>query len=165
MWLQMKSVPGGDAPLALERFLPFRLSVLSNRMTRAVARVYIRPFRLTAPEWRTMAVLGRYGAMSANSVGEHTSMDKVRVSRSVAKLVAVGHITRRSDPGDRRRAILELTAKGHATFRQIVPLVLAIEAELIASLSPAERDALDDIITKLETRTVALVRDPAPDIC
>ena len=72
---------GDGSGFAIERFLPFRLSVLSNRLTRAVARVYTRRFRLSAPEWRTMAVLGRYGAMSANSVVDRTAMDKVRVSR------------------------------------------------------------------------------------
>ena len=103
-----------EAPLALEEYVPFRISVLANRMTRAVAAVYGKRFRLSAPEWRTMAVLGRYGALSGNSVVERTAMDKVRVSRTVAKLVTSGLITRRSDPEDRRRAILDLTPKGVA---------------------------------------------------
>ena len=92
--------------------MPFRLSVLANRMTRAVARVYMRRLQLSAPEWRTMAVLGRFGAMTANSVVERTAMDKVRVSRAVTRLLAAGHITRRTDPEDRRRAILDLTPTG-----------------------------------------------------
>ena len=100
-WLTMKPIAkqtGEETGFAIERFLPFRLSVLSNRLTRAVARVYTRRFRLSAPEWRTLAVLGRYGAMSANSVVDRTAMDKVRVSRAVARLTTAGHITRRTDP-------------------------------------------------------------------
>src|SRR5579883_2969174 len=131
--------PGDASLLSLERFLPFRLSVLSNRMTRAVAAVYAKRFRLSAPEWRTMAVLGRYGAMTANSVVEHTAMDKVRVSRAVARLLAGGHITRRTDAADRRRAILDLTVGGRAVYNQIVPLVLALEADLLADVSSEER--------------------------
>jgi DNA-binding MarR family transcriptional regulator len=150
-----------DGVLALEQFVPFRLAVLSNRMTRAVARVYSRKFRLSAPEWRTMAVLGRYGAMAASSVVDRTAMDKVRVSRSVARLQRLGHITRRTDPEDRRRAILDLTASGLAVYRQVVPLVLAIETELLAELSPEERSTLQSAIAKLEARVAHM---PAADL-
>jgi len=149
--------------LALEHFVPFRLSVLSNRMTRAVAKVYALRFRLSAPEWRTMAVLGRYGAMSANSVVERTAMDKVRVSRAVAKLMANSQITRRADPRDRRRAILDLTPKGLVFYRQVVPLVLATEADLLRDLSAAERAALLDAMNKLEARTAGISHATADD--
>lgn len=155
--------PSSDPPLALEHFLPFRLSVLSGRMTRAVARVYARRFHLSAPEWRTLAVLGRFGAMSANGVAERSAMDKVRVSRAVTRLMARGHITRRADPEDRRRVILDLTSGGLDTVRQIVPLVLATETRLLAVLSAEEHGMLDGLLTKLETRTAELARGAADD--
>src|SRR5438445_5347964 len=79
-------MPAGPAELELERFLPYRLSVLTNRISTAIARVYVRRFGLTVPEWRVMAVLGRFGEMPANAVCERTAMDKVRVSRAVARL-------------------------------------------------------------------------------
>ena len=125
-------------------------------MTRAVAQVYMRRFSLSAPEWRTMAVLGRYGAMTANSVVERTAMDKVRVSRAVTRLLAAGHITRRSDPEDRRRAILDLTPVGDGIYRQIVPRALAVETELLAALTVEERAAFDAAIAKLESRVAAV---------
>jgi DNA-binding MarR family transcriptional regulator len=144
---------GETSALALEHFLPFRLSVLSNRLTRAVARVYAQRYQLSAPEWRTMAVLGRYGTMTANSVVERTAMDKVRVSRAVARLLVTNRVTRRTDPEDRRRAILDLTAEGRSIYNQIVPLVLAVENELLGELSKDERAALDGVLRKLEGRT------------
>ncbi len=102
-----------------------------------------------------MAVLGLYGAMSANSVVERTAMDKVRVSRAVARLLAAGRITRHTDVEDRRRAILDLTAKGRADYEQIVPMVLAVESELLRELGAEERTALDQIMRKLERHTAA----------
>jgi DNA-binding MarR family transcriptional regulator len=155
----MKRIATGPLPVAdgatldLEQFVPFRLSVLANRVTRSVARVYARRFHLSAPEWRTMAVLGRYGAMTANSVVERTAMDKVRVSRAVARLLAYGRITRRTDPDDRRRAILDLTAEGHTVYAAIVPMVLAVENELLASLTAEGRQQLGDILLRLEQGT------------
>jgi DNA-binding MarR family transcriptional regulator len=140
-------------PLDLERFLPFRLSVLANRVTRAVARVYARRFQLSAPEWRTMAVLGRFGPMTANSVVERTAMDKVRVSRAVARLLARNRVSRRTDPEDRRRAILDLTPEGRLVYAKVVPLVLAVENELLSDLEPAERTVLETVVRKLELRS------------
>jgi DNA-binding MarR family transcriptional regulator len=158
----MKAIPAGPLPsvdetrtLDLERYLPFRISVLANRVTRAVARVYSHTFQLSAPEWRTMAVLGRYGAMSANSVVEQTAMDKVRVSRAVARLLAHGRVTRRTDPEDRRRAILDLTPEGRAIYVKVVPMVLAVERELLSDLTTEERSLLEQIMRKLERRTAA----------
>src|SRR5579863_4910361 len=136
------ATPALDGSFFLERFMPFRLSVLANRMTRAVAGVYMRRYHLSAPEWRTLAVLGRFGAMTANSVVERTAMDKVRVSRAVTRLLQLGHITRRTDPKDRRRAILDLTASGQSVYRQIVPRALAVETEMLAALTDEERAAL-----------------------
>jgi DNA-binding MarR family transcriptional regulator len=134
----------------LGKYLPFRLTVLSNRLTRKVARFYGERFKLSAPEWRTMAVLGQQGAMSANAVIGQTTMDKVRVSRAVAKLLKANLITRESDPQDRRRAILDLTAAGREIYRQIVPLVQEIETEIIAALSDPERAMLDNALAKIE---------------
>lgn len=136
----------------LERFIPFRLSLLSSRMTSVVARVYTSRFKLLAPEWRAVAVLGRFGGMTASEVAERTAMDNARVSRTVTKLLRSGHIVRRTDPLDRRRALLDLTDGGRALYGKIVPLVLAAEAELLKDLTEDERAALDAAFGKLEAR-------------
>jgi DNA-binding MarR family transcriptional regulator len=134
----------------LGKYLPFRLTVLSNRLTRRVAHFYAERFKLSAPEWRTMAVLGQQGAMSANAVISQTTMDKVRVSRAVAKLLKTGFITREADPQDRRRAILDLTPAGQEVYRQIVPLVQEVESEMVSALSGPERAMLDNALAKIE---------------
>src|SRR3546814_8589262 len=73
----------GTAPshavLDLERFLPYRLSVLSNRVSQTIADFYVERFGLAVTEWRVIAVLGRFAGLSANGVAvrprseEHTS--------------------------------------------------------------------------------------------
>jgi DNA-binding MarR family transcriptional regulator len=142
--------PASQTSLELERFLPYRLSVLTNRISTAIGRVYVRRFGLTVPEWRVMAVLGRFGAMSANAVCDRTAMDKVRVSRAVARLAASGRLDRRIDEADRRRALLALTPQGLAVYAEIGPLALAVEARLLAQLGPADRADLTRLLPKLE---------------
>jgi len=75
------------AVLELERFLPYRLSVLSNRVSQTIADAYVERFGLAVTEWRVIAVLGRFPGLSANGVAERTAMDKVAVSRAVARLL------------------------------------------------------------------------------
>ena len=82
------------AELDLDRFLPYRLSVLSNRISQAIARLYQARFGFGITEWRVIAVLGRYPELSANAVAERTAMDKVAVSRAVAHLLERGLLLR-----------------------------------------------------------------------
>jgi len=142
--------------LRLEDFLPYRLSVLANTVSRGIARQYADRFGLSIPEWRVMAVLGRFAPLSAGEVCERTRMDKVRVSRAVARLSDAGLIARRADAADRRRGLLRLSPAGRAVHREIVPLARAREAELLAALDPQESAQLDALVAKLQHRADVL---------
>src|SRR3546814_12628516 len=84
----------GTAPshavLDLERFLPYRLSVLSNRVSQTIADFYVERFGLAVTEWRVIAVLGRFRGLSANGVGLRQAVDQVAVRRAVARLLERG---------------------------------------------------------------------------
>lgn len=97
-----------------------------------------------------MAVLGQQGVMNNHAVIAQTTMDKVRVSRGIAKLLKAGLIARVADAEDRRRAILGLTDAGRDTYRKIVPLILDAEASVMAVLSEAERKVLTGTLAKIE---------------
>ena len=63
--------------LRLREFLPYRLSVLSNTISRRIAELYDREFGLTIWQWRVMAVTGDTPGISATEIGQRTAMDKV----------------------------------------------------------------------------------------
>jgi DNA-binding MarR family transcriptional regulator len=151
----MPSARGDAAEFALQEFLPYRLAVLSARVSGQIARVYARRFQLTIAEWRTMAILGGFGPMTANAVAERGGMDKVRVSRAVARLLEAGRIARHVDEADRRRAVLHLTPEGAALYREIVPLALSAEARLLQPLSAKERADLARLMARLEACAAA----------
>lgn len=142
--------PAQYDPLVLEDFLPYRLSILSNRVSNAIARIYQRRFGLSIPEWRLIAVVGRFGPMSANEAAERTEMDKVRVSRAVQRMLAAGLLERATDAQDRRRSILQLSPKGAAIRVEIAPFAHQIEQQLLAPLSDADRIELDRVMRLLE---------------
>ena len=141
---------------SLDAFLPYRLSLVTNRVSQAFARRYSDAFGLAIPEWRVMAVLGGFAPLSANQVCERTAMDKVKVSRAVARLAAAGHLRKAANPADRRSTLLRLTAKGRRTYGKIVPLARDLEAALTSALGNGERDALIAALAKLEARVATL---------
>jgi DNA-binding MarR family transcriptional regulator len=135
--------------LVLEDFLPYRLSILSNRVSSAIAKRYAKAFNLTIPEWRVIAVLGRTPGLTAKEVAEATEMDKVAVSRAVARLVAARRVAAAEDRDDARRQRLTLTGAGAALHAKIAPLALETEQKLLSALDARDRAMLDRLIARL----------------
>lgn len=138
-----------EARLDLDSFMPYRLSVLSNRVSSAIADEYSERLGLTIPEWRIMAVLGGTAGLSAREVAERTAMDKVQVSRAVARLLSARRIQKEADGEDGRVTRLSLSARGRAIYDEIVPLALHLEELFLSALTPAERKTFDALMTKL----------------
>lgn len=147
--------------LELQQFLPYRLSVLSNRTSDAIAREYSQRFALSVTEWRVMAILGRYPDLSANQVAQRTAMDKVAVSRAVAKLLETGRLLREFDEDDRRRSVLRLSPAGLEIYDQIVPLALDFERLILGEMSEAERDLLFRLLDRLDELELRAEGGPA----
>ena len=142
--------------LHLEKFLPYRLSVLSNTVSSAIAAAYFANFGLSIPEWRVMAILAANPGLSAAEVTARTAMDKVAVSRAVATLLAAGRLRRTTVPADRRRTHLALTSAGAGVYSRVVPMALEYERRLVAPLSNRDRATLDRILRELLGRAVEL---------
>ena len=154
----MKHAPSADPSrtLDLERFLPYRLSVLANTMSTALAGAYAERFQLSIPEWRVLAVLARSPDLSAAQVAQRTAMDKVAVSRAVASLCRARRIERDVQAADRRRSRLRLTSQGRAVYDQVVPWALAYEDAVLDGIAPDARAALDQLIDELTMRARAM---------
>jgi DNA-binding MarR family transcriptional regulator len=142
--------------LDLDHFTPYRLSVLTNRMSSAIARHYSDRFGLTIPEWRVIAVLGQTPGLSAREVAERTAMDKVQVSRAVSSLLSAKRLTRSAHESDGRVAHLALSARGQAIYNEVVPLALSLEERFLSVLTSRERESLDALLTKLSAGTAGL---------
>ena len=142
--------------LILEEFLPYRLAILSHTVSTTIAQVYDKRFGLSIPEWRVIAILGRFPGLSAVEVAERTLMDKVAVSRAVTKLVKNGRIDRQFADADRRRSILNLSEEGRRVYNEVSPLALNFERELLDGLDDDDRRKLDSIMERLLARARAL---------
>ena len=145
--------------LILEDFLPYRLAILSHSVSHSIASIYEKRFGVSIPEWRVIAIVGRFPDLSAVEVAERTVMDKVAVSRAVTKLIKSGVIDREFADADRRRSILNLSEKGRAVHDEIAPLALNMEADLLENLTGEEVEVLDRVIDKLYAKSQLFARD------
>jgi Transcriptional regulators len=156
-----RSGPATETPtLHLTRFLPYRLSVLTNVVSHTVAKLYEKRFGITIPEWRIIAVLGGGETLSAGEIAQRTAMDKVQVSRAISRMLDSALILRESGDTDRRKALLTLTPKALDIYTEIVPLALAYEAQFTSALTEEESAQLDRLMTKLQAQADQLASAP-----
>ncbi len=148
-----------DATLRLEAYLPYRLSVASNRVSRWVARSYEDKFGLSIWQWRVIAVLGGTGRLTAQDLAIATAMDKVTVSRAVRALIERGLVARHKHQSDGRSAFLDLTAAGRSVYDEVAPIAIRHEAELLGEFSGEEINRLTDLLVRLEKRAEDLAGD------
>ncbi len=143
-------------PLKLETFLPYRLSLLSNTISGAIAATYQDKFGISMPEWRIMMILAEYPGSSAEEVCRRTRIEKSVVSRAVTRLMERHLVTRDVDASDRRRSVLQLTGTGEAVYAEVMPIATRYEQSLLSGLGTAERRTLDGILVRLLQRAAIL---------
>lgn len=137
-------------------FFPYRLAVLAEEVSRAVAAIYQERFQLSRHEWRMLAALSDTGAATAKELGEYSTLDKMQVSRALADLEAKGVISRAEGRADRRTKQVRLTARGRNLFAAIVPVVREREAALLSVLSEEELTVLRRAMDSLSVQARSL---------
>ncbi len=145
--------------LRLDKFLPYRLSVASNRVSDMIARGYRARFGLRIPEWRMIAVLAETGGMTQQALTHRTRMDKVTVSRAAIALAERGLIERLPNEADQRSHLLALSGDGRALYEEIAPLAIDTERRLLAGFAPEDIDRLGAMLERLEHAAETLGRE------
>jgi DNA-binding MarR family transcriptional regulator len=140
-----------EAPkdFALDAFLPYLLNQAAESTSRGFAQVYRTGYGMTRTQWRVLANLGRFGAMTAADIGRVSHVEKTKVSRAVAALEAQGWLRREASPDDRRAEILTLTEGGREVFAQLGTQALAYDRRLRERLGPAKFEALAEVLREL----------------
>jgi DNA-binding MarR family transcriptional regulator len=137
------------ASFAPEHSLPHAFSVVANRISLVLQRMYGELFGISVTDWRIIAILGTHFPLSAKALAELTAMDQVSVSRAIDQLMYKKLVLRRVDTADRRRVALSLSKKGLEIYNQVVPLLYASEAMLVARLTSEDAAAIRRIMETL----------------
>jgi DNA-binding MarR family transcriptional regulator len=143
-------------PLHLQDYLPYRLSVAANAVSRLIARAYEDRFGLTIPQWRLMAVLADEGALTQQSLCGRTLMDKVTVMRAAQGLTRRRLVKRHPNAHDGRSHRLDLSESGHALYSKVVPLAREYESQLFAGMRTRDVALLHQLLRQVEGTALAI---------
>ena len=148
MSIEVKRMADVYAP---EWFLPLRLPLLANRLTRMMARA-CRSLGLSAPGWRIVALLAQSGGMPRRDILTRCGMDKVRLSRVARRLRIQGYIEQRNVADDRRQVILELTPRGKEICQHVMRVMLDLQATLLGRIGSEEYNVFERVLDRFESQ-------------
>jgi DNA-binding MarR family transcriptional regulator len=123
----------------LEAFLPFRLNRLAAEVSRRLSTVYAARYGLDIPEWRVLATVSSRSAATARDIVTSTRTHKSTISRAVATLTERGLIERQESSDDGREVVLRLSQDGQTLMRELIPLVLEGEQQILDRLTGQKR--------------------------
>lgn len=138
--------------LTLDNFLPYRLSLLSRKVSMRLSKVYADEFGLTIPEWRILAHLGERAPHSAKDIINSTLMDKSAVSRAVDAMAKKQLLEKERSEEDNRAFLLQLSDTGAAMYKEVCALALSWEQGLLESLAEDDLAQLFSLIDRLELK-------------
>jgi DNA-binding MarR family transcriptional regulator len=141
-----------------EQLLPLleHLARVGRRSAEAGTSGTLRPRHLIA-----LRVIGEYGPMTQQAVAVALSLDPSNVVGLLNELEERDLITRRRDPADRRRHIVELSAAGSGEVTQAYDKLKQVEDDLFRSLTANERGTLYSLLSRA-VETSASACEPNP---
>jgi DNA-binding MarR family transcriptional regulator len=135
----------------LDAFLPYLLNQAAEATSFGFQAIYRDRHGMTRTQWRVMANLGKFGAMTARDICAISHIEKTKVSRAVAGLERDGMLERAPSPQDGRAEILSLTPMGSEVFADLGTLARAYDQSLRASLGAKDADLLDHLLRRLRS--------------
>jgi len=128
-----------------------RVSRLARHLDLARRKVLDR-HDLEAWEFDVLTTLRRTGPpyeLSPTALLKATLVTSGTMTNRIQRLAASGLVSRHPDPRDGRAARIRLTARGRETADAVIAALVEEERELLASLSPSQRDALAGLLRTL----------------
>lgn len=139
-------------PASIEDLLLFRISRILSMGGAPVIRLCEGQYGITRREWRVIAFLASGKRMLSSALAEHIQQDRARTSRAITSLVAKGLLQRHSVENDKRKAEVEITAKGHELYAKLFPQAVAINAGLLSTLNDGELTLLDRLLSAVQSQ-------------
>lgn len=146
---QNMAEPRDPQDFDLEHFLPYLLNQAAEATSQAFHATYKSSYGLTRTQWRVLANIGKFGAMTARDICAISHIEKTKVSRSVAALESDGLVSRQNSPSDRRTEILSLTPKGRQIFDELGQRAIAYDKALRDWLGGQAVAELDEHLRRL----------------
>ncbi|WP_346384509.1 MarR family transcriptional regulator [Nocardioides sp.] len=126
------------------------------RVSRRAAEASMAPGGLRPRHLIAMKLLSENGPAGQQGLADALSLDPSNVVGLLNELEERGLVTRRRDPADRRRHIVELSAAGADELALAYARLSHVEDQLLRDLTAEERDTLRSLLV----RAVGVISSP-----
>ena len=148
---------GADAEqIPFNGLIAYRINTIANLVLRRASQFYEVKTGLRFPQVWVLSGIGLREPATAREVTQAMSADEAQVSREIKSLIAGGYVRRWPDPKDRRRKILELTAKGRRGFRVGSSISQSRQAQLLEGFDAAEIETLYALLERIQANARTL---------
>ena len=120
-------------------------------------------FGLSRAEFVILYSLGLVNGVTASEIATSTAFPKNTLSRAVNRIAKLGLIARTEGESDRRQQNLTLTYAGRAILDEAMPRFVAMEEEMLSSLSLVERETLSALMAKVVLTMFDSTHPPSAD--
>ena len=96
-----------------------------------------------------LAALDEFGPDSQVQIGQRCGIDQSDMHTMLNELEGQGHVARTSDPADRRRNLITLTAAGRRRLEELDTALTRAQDEILDALLATERDTLTVLLTRI----------------
>lgn len=130
------------------RSLPIALLRARERVMGPIRKM-LSDVGITEQQWRVMRVLNEEGPQEPTHLAEQACLLLPSLTRILQKLEAKGLILRQVHPCDKRRQIVDITAKGKQIIQDNIQVTIHLAEDLRAKLGPERHEALLDLLNDL----------------
>jgi DNA-binding MarR family transcriptional regulator len=99
--------------------------------------------------YRALACLDEFGPASQADLGRRSGIHLSDLVATINELADQKLVERAPDPADRRRNIITITPAGRRRLRRLEKQLARIQDDLLAPLSPDERDQLTGLLRRV----------------
>lgn len=139
-----------SAPPGIAQQWPTLLMIKLGRITMHRFTEALEPFGIRPRHVAALIELRDRGELTQQFLCGQLHLDPTNLVAILNELEQRGYATRRRDPEDRRRHLVEVSKKGIAVIEKVSEVMDGVEAEL---LEPSEREQLEGLLTSIWERS------------
>jgi DNA-binding MarR family transcriptional regulator len=146
--------------LDLDRYFPFLLTALSNKLSSSASQLYTRRFGLGVIEWRVLSGAAAAPDSRPNDICQLVGIDKGAVAKALKILTDRGLVETEANKRDGRSKTIRLTDNGWVVHERVLRVALARQEQLLEPLQREERERLFDYMRRLLAHLPAMKSEP-----
>src|SRR5947207_7336169 len=142
-----------SAPPGMAKRWPTLLMIKLGRITMHRFSEALEPFGIRPRHVAALIELRDRGELTQQSLCGQLHLDPTNLVAILNELEQRGYATRRRDPKDRRRHLVEVSKKGIAVIEKVSEVMDGVENDLLDGLELAEREQLEGLLTAIWERS------------